>query len=36
MNVDWIKWMHFHGNETDETDICVIESIFSGNDQQKV
>ena len=25
--------MYFQGNET---DICVIESIFSGNDQQKV
>ena len=33
MNVDSLKWMYFHGNET---DICVIGSIFSGNDQQKV
>ena len=31
-SVDSLKWMYFHGNET---NICVIESIFSGNDQQK-
>ena len=29
MNVDSLKWMYFHGNETDN---CVIESIFFGND----
>ena len=28
-----VKLMCFNGNET---DICVIDSIFSGNDQQKV
>ena len=33
VNVDSLKWMYFHGNES---DYCVIESIFSGNDQQKV
>ena len=33
MNVDSLKRMYFHCNET---DIYFIESIFSGNDQQKV
>ena len=33
MKADSLKWLYFHGNET---DICFIESLFSGNDQQKV
>ena len=33
MNVDSLKWIYFQGNETEN---CVIERIFSGNDQQKV
>ena len=33
MIVDSLKWMYFYGNET---GICVIDNIFSGNDQQKV
>ena len=33
MNANSLKWMYFHGNET---DIWVIETVFSGNDQQKV
>ena len=34
MIVDLLKWMCFNGNET---DICVIDSIFSGNGKwQKV
>ena len=33
MVVDSLKWMCFHASET---DICVIDSIFSGIDQQKV
>ena len=33
MIVSSLKWMCFNGNET---DICIIDSIFSGNDQQKV
>ena len=31
MNVDWIKWMYFRVNE-----VGVNDSIFSGNEQQKV
>ena len=33
MNVDWIKWMYFCVNEF---DIGVNDSIFSGDEQQKV
>ena len=33
MNVDWIKWMSFCVNEF---EVDVNDSIFSGNEQQKV
>ena len=33
MNVDWIKWMYFGVNEF---EVDVNDSIFSGNEQQKV
>ena len=33
VNVDWIKWMYFCVNEF---EVGVIDSIFSGNEQQKV
>ena len=33
MTVDWIKWMYFCFNEF---EIGVNDSIFSGNEQQKV
>ena len=33
MNVDWIKWMYFCVNEF---EVGVNDSIFSGNEQQKV
>ena len=33
MNVDWIKWMSFCVNEF---EIGVNDTIFSGNEQQKV
>ena len=33
MNVNWIKWMYFCINEF---DVGVNDSIFSGNEQQKV
>ena len=33
VNVDWIKWMYFYGNEF---EIGVNDSIFSSNEQQKV
>ena len=33
MNDDLLKWMYFDVNEP---DTCVIESILSGNDHQKV
>ena len=33
VNVDWIKWMYFGVNEF---EVRVDDSIFSGNEQQKV
>ena len=33
MNVDWIKWTYFRVNEF---EVGVNDSIFSGNEQQKV
>ena len=33
MIVNLLKWMCFHGNET---NICVTDSIFSGSAQQNV
>ena len=33
MNVDWIKWMYF---SVDEFEVGINDSIFSGNEQQKV
>ena len=33
MNVDWIKWMYFYVNGF---EVGVNDSIFSGNEQQKV
>ena len=33
VNVDWIKWMYFCVNEL---EVGVDDSIFSGNEQQKV
>ena len=33
MNVDWIKWMYFY---VTEFEAGVDDSIFSGNEQQKV
>ena len=33
VNVDWIKWMYFC---VDEFEVGVNDSIFSGNEQQKV
>ena len=33
INVNSLKLIYFHGNET---DICIIKSIYSGNVQQKV
>ena len=33
VNVDWIKWMYFCVNEF---EVGVNDSIFSGNEQQKV
>ena len=33
VNVDWIKWMYFGVNKF---EVGVKDSIFSGNEQQKV
>ena len=33
MNVDWIKWMYFCFKEF---EVGVNDSMFSGNEQQKV
>ena len=33
VNVDWIKWMYFCVNEC---EVGVNDSIFSGNEHQKV
>ena len=33
VNVDWIKWIYFCVNEF---EVGVNDSIFSGNEQQKV
>ena len=33
VNVNWIKWMYFSINEF---EVGVNDSIFSGNEQQKV
>ena len=33
VNVDWIKWMYFR---VSEFEAGVNDSIFSGNEQQKV
>ena len=33
VNIDWIKWMYFCVNEF---EVGVNDSIFSGNEQQKV
>ena len=33
MNVDWIKWMYFCVNEP---EVDVNDSLFSGNEQEKV
>ena len=33
VNVDWMKWMYFRVNEF---EVGVNDSIFAGNEQQKV
>ena len=33
MNVDWIKWVYFC---VDEFEVDINDSIFSGNEHQKV
>ena len=33
VNIDWMKWMYFCANEF---EVGVDDSIFFGNDQQKV